>query len=101
MLLGVALVLPSAPGLGDRFMVNDLIQKLETHESKHGAYPATLGPLNVIGGYCNDRERTMTYRPSREGTEFTLTCFGRGPAFFSEKWEVYRSKTQAWTVLED
>ena len=100
-LLGVAFVLPSAPGVRDRFMVNDLIQKLETHKSKHGAYPATLEHLNVIGGYCNDGERKMTYRPSQERTQYTLTCFGRGPAFFSKKWEVYRSKTQAWTVLED
>ncbi len=100
-LLGVAIVLPSAPGLYDGSMVNDLIQKLETHKSKHGAYPATLEPLHVIRPFCNDGERTMTYRPSQERTQFTLTCFARGPAFFSKKWEVYRSKTQAWTVLED
>ncbi len=98
-LLIVVIALPSLPGMYDRARVAELIEKLEHYQAKQGSYPEKLEQLDVTLTFCNEGPRGMDYRPYGERSEFSLSCFGRGPFIFSGAWEIYSSETKNWMNL--
>ena len=99
-LLIVAITIPSLGGMYDRAEVTKLIANLDAFKAARGNYPKNLEPSGVTDAFCHDGTRGIDYRVENEGTEFTLTCFGRGPVFFSPKWEIYSSETGSWKGMD-
>lgn len=98
--------IPSNRWVRNRGVALVLISDLEDYKKQHGTYPEEVDGFTENWGYtaCSSSNGVLRwrYRTYNERTEFTLTCFHRGPAIFSEEvWEGYSSKTKEWRTISD